>query len=78
MARVENCSRHRPQQHPRDGPRGIAMFAQQVADTRAVSGADVRGIVLLARMVDHERRVVLDPRTAVEGANQIVDLLTRR
>ncbi len=65
-------------EHARDSPRRVTVLAKDVADARAVTGADCCEIDSLARMVDHEIRVVVDPRAGVERANEVVGLFPGR
>lgn len=54
------------------------MFAEDVTDARAVTRPHRRQIDRLLGMHDDDRRVVLDVRSHIDCANQIVDLLTGR
>ena len=77
-SRLEHDAAGRTHQHARNRTAPVAMLAEDVADARSVTRADRREVDFLACMVDDERRVVLDPRSRVERADQVVDLLPGR
>ena len=73
--RVQHDAAGGSDQHPRHGSRAVTVLSQEVADALPVAGCDV---AVLARVLDDERRVVLDARTEIERADQVVDLLAGR
>ena len=74
--RIEQHAARRAREHPGDRAPRVPVLAQDVAEAGPVACADGRDVDRLARVLDHECRVVLDARSCIERANQIVRLLT--